>query len=147
MYNRVIRSKCSNALVLNVNSDYKIVPKEFGRNQRVAQVIKKELSVLMQREFPLNKFGMITLIDVDLSPDLKNATVYFSAFSSAESNAKLVLAMDAHAAQFRHELARLLTTRSIPVLRFKYDVSMARAQRLTDLLNGVNTHDKKATDQ
>ncbi len=47
------------------------MPKEFGRHQRVAQFIKEELSVLIQRDFPLNEHGMITVAKVDVSPDLK----------------------------------------------------------------------------
>ena len=66
------------------------MPKEFGRNQRVAQFIKKELAVLIQREFPLNEFGMITLSNVDLSPDLKNATIYITTLNNKLPNDQLV---------------------------------------------------------
>ena len=52
------------------------MPREFGRNQRVAGFIKQELATLIQRAFPLNDYGMITVTEVDVSPDLKNAKIY-----------------------------------------------------------------------
>lgn len=114
------------------------MPKEFGRNQRVAQFIKEELSVLIQRDFPINVHGMITLSNVDLSPDLKNATIYITAFNNQESHENLVAEMNNQAGHFRHELSQMLTTRGVPSIRFKYDESIERAQRLTDIINSVS---------
>ena len=133
------------------------MPKEFGRNRRVAQFIKEELAVLIQREFPLNQYGMITLSNVDLSPDLRNATIYITALNNKEpsdsvpdksplpasmqANEKLVAEMNGQASHFRHEIARMLTTRGVPLLRFKYDESIERAQHLTDIINSVSHSD------
>ncbi len=119
------------------------MPKEFGRHQRVAQFIKEELSVLIQRDFPLKEHGMITLANVDLSPDLKNATVYITSFNNKDSHEKLVKEMNDQAGHFRHELSRMLTTRGVPTLRFKYDESIERAQRLTDIINSVSKNDEE----
>jgi ribosome-binding factor A len=123
------------------------MPKEFGRNQRVAQFIKEELSILIQRDFPLNEYGMITLVNVDLSSDLKNATIYITAFNNKESNEKLVADVNAQAGHFRHELSQMLTSRGVPSIRFKYDESIERAQRLTDIIDSVSTSDKEVPDE
>lgn len=113
------------------------MPKEFGRNRRVAQFIKQELSVLIQREFPLNQYGMITLTNVDVSPDLKNAVVYITALN-ADSNEKLIAELNEQAGHFRHEIAHMMTSKGVPALRFKYDESIERAQRLTDIIDSVS---------
>ena len=52
------------------------MPKEFGRNRRVAQLIKEELAILIQKRFPISQYGLVTLTSVDVSPDLKNSKVY-----------------------------------------------------------------------
>jgi len=121
------------------------MPKEFGRNQRVAQFIKEELSVLVQRDFPLNEFGMITLSNVDVSPDLNNATIYITSFNNSDTHEELIKEMNDQAGHFRHELSRMMTTRSVPSIRFKYDESIERAQRLTDIINSVNHNDEDET--
>ena len=114
------------------------MPKEFGRNRRVAQFIKEELAVLIQREFPLSQYGMITLTNVDLSPDLKNAVIFITAMASNQSQKELVAALNEQAGHFRHEISRIMTSRGVPSLKFKYDESIERAQRLNDIINSVS---------
>ena len=123
------------------------MPKEFGRNRRVAQFIKEELAVLIQRDFPLNQYGMVTLTTVDLSPDLKNATVYVTALNNKEPTEKLVAEMNGQAGHFRHELSCMMTSRGVPSLRFKYDESIERAQRLTDIIESVSHRDDDVSDE
>jgi ribosome-binding factor A len=122
------------------------MPKEFGRHQRVAQLIKEELSVFIQRDFPLNEYGMITLSNVDVSPDLSNATVYVTSFNNKNSHEELIKEMNGHTGQFRHKLSCIMTTRSVPSIRFKYDESIERAQRITDIINSVSNNDENESD-
>lgn len=123
------------------------MPKEFGRSRRVAQFIKEELAVLIQRKFPLNQYGMITLTYVDLSSDLRHATVYFTVLNNKDPIEKLVTEINSEAGHFRHEISRMLTSRVVPSLRFKYDESIERAQHLTDIIDSVSQKDDKATDE
>jgi ribosome-binding factor A len=136
------------------------MPKEFGRNQRVAQFIKKELSVLVQREFPLNQYGMITLTNVDVSSDLGSATIYITVLNSNSSESdtdesslsasiqakeNLVAELNEKKGLFRQEISHMLTSRGVPSLRFKYDESIERAQRLTDIINSVSHSDDESS--
>ena len=85
------------------------MPKEFGRNRRVAQFIKEELAVLIQREFPLNQYGMITLTNVDVSPDLKNAVIFITSLGGNQSKEELVSNLNQQAGHFRHEISHIMT--------------------------------------
>ena len=118
------------------------MPKEFGRNRRVAQFIKEELSVLIQRQFPMNQYGMVTLTNVDVSPDLKNAKVYITALNNS-SHEQLITELNEQAGYFRHEISHMMTSKGVPAIRFIYDESIERAQRLTDIIDSVSNDDKK----
>ena len=100
------------------------MPREFGRNRRVAQLIKKELAILIQKKFPLSQFGLITLTNVDVSSDLKNSTIYFTSLNQKESNSELTVELNQHAGYFRYEISQLLTSKTVPSLCFKYDNSI-----------------------
>jgi len=139
------------------------MPKEFGRNRRVAQFIKEELSVFIQREFPLQHYGIITLTNVDVGRDLGKATIFVTTLNnqmssdsvpdkspspaSMQANEKLVAELNEQAGHFRHEISRIMTSRSVPSLCFKYDVSIERAQRLTDIIDAVSKSDNKMSDE
>ncbi len=122
------------------------MPREFGRNQRIAHFIREELATLIQREMPLNEYGMITLTDVDVSPDLKNATVLFTVFGDQYPAEQMQISLNELAGHFRHELSALMTSKGVPSLKFKYDESIARAQRLDDLIDSVSKHKQDGND-
>ncbi len=119
------------------------MPKEFGRNLRVAKLIKEELATLIQEKFPLKQYGLVTLTNVDVSPDLKNSTIYFTSLNNKKSNSEITIELNQNAGHFRYEVSKLLTSKTVPSLCFKYDQSMERAQRLNTIFELVNTQSEK----
>ena len=117
------------------------MPREFGRNRRVAQLIKEELAILIQKKFPLRQFGLITLTNVDVSSDLKNSTIYFTSLNQKESNSELTAKLNEHAGYFRYEISQLLTSKTVPSLNFKYDNSIERAQQLTSIIESISNEE------
>ncbi len=132
------------------------MPKEFARHSRVAQFLKQELAVLIQIAFPLSDYGMITLTNVEVSPDLRHATVYVTILKPHRLNqqndqaravpnqdqTKLMTELNKKAGYFRHKLSHSLVARGVPLLHFKYDDRLERAQHLTDLIDSVNHHNE-----
>ena len=119
------------------------MPKEFGRNLRVAKLIKEELATLIQEKFPLKQYGLVTLTNVDVSPDLKNSTIYFSSLNNKKANSEITIELNQNAGHFRYEVSKLLTSKTVPSLCFKYDQSMERVQRLNTIFELVNTQSEK----
>ncbi len=111
------------------------MPREFGRNQRVAPFIKRELSVLIQREFPVCQYGIITVNHVDVAADLKNADVYITLLADNKAREPLIAILNKHTGRFRYEISRVMTAKYVPSLHFKYDEPAERARRLTDIID------------
>ena len=119
------------------------MPKEFGRNLRVAKLIKEELATLIQEKFPLKQYGLVTLTNVDVSPDLKNSTIYFTSLNNKKANSEITIELNQNAGHFRYEVSKILTSKTVPSLCFKYDQSMERVQRLNTIFELVNTESEK----
>ena len=119
------------------------MPKEFGRNHRVAKLIKEELATLIQEKFPLKQYGLVTLTNVDVSPDLKNSTIYFTSLNNKKANSEITIELNQNAGHFRYEVSKILTSKTVPSLCFKYDQSMERVQRLNTIFELVNTQSEK----
>ena len=54
------------------------MPRSYGRNERVASAIRKELADILQNELKDPRVHDATVTDVDVSPDLRNARIYIS---------------------------------------------------------------------
>ena len=73
--------------------------------------------------------GMVSVTDVSVSPDLKNAQVYVTQLAASRDPGGLLAALDAAASRFRHRLGRELRLRYVPRLRFQFDDSLERGDR------------------
>lgn len=107
-----------------------------GRPQRIGDLIQRELSDLLAREVRDPRVGMVTLTSVDVSPDMSHAKVFFTLLDT--SNLDAVLQGLARASGFlRSQLAKRVKLYSIPELRFQYDETIERADRLSRLIDST----------
>jgi len=113
------------------------MPKEFSRTQRIGELIQRELSALIHRELTNPALGMITICEVDTSPDLKSAKVYITSLASSMTHKELERTLNEHAGELRYLLAQRMTTRTTPRLHFIYDETLDKAIHINELLNSV----------
>jgi len=127
--------------------------KEYRRSQRVGDHIQKELATIIQMPVRDAGLGLVTISAVDLSTDLAYAKIFVTCLGMehAESDksalsddrAEVLAMLNDNAAQFRHQLSKILTTRTVPKLQFMFDESLEQANRLTSLIDSLHTEDPK----
>jgi ribosome-binding factor A len=112
------------------------VKRSSGRPQKLGDLIQRELSELLQRELRDPRVGMITITGVDVSPDFSHAKVFFTILEKQRlDDAREGLR---RAAGFlRSQLARRIKLYTTPELRFEYDESVERGDRLSRLIDSV----------
>lgn len=113
------------------------MPREFGRNRRIADQVQREVAAMVQAELDPRRFGLVTVSGADVSPDLKQARVYFTCIGGVLAPAELAQHLNQLAPQFRHRLAGMLVTRSVPKLSFCFDESVERGSRINALLQDL----------
>ena len=118
------------------------MPREFGRNDRVASQIQRELAGILQREIKDPRLGFISVNAVKVTRDLSVAKVYVTSIEQKGASARSTfLDTLSKAAPFiRRELCSRMRIRNIPELRFVYDESLERGRRISMLLNGLGNH-------
>ena len=119
------------------------MPKEFSRSTRVAELVQRELAVLLPKYVLDADVGLVTVSNVNVSPDLKNARIFITSIGNTIDNDQIAARLNAHVGQFRHDLSRSLILRSVPRLHFEFDHALERANRLTALIDSLK-HDKSA---
>lgn len=119
------------------------MPRDFPRTRRIADQIQRELADILRTELKDPRVGMITLTDVEVSPDHRHAKVFFTVLHDADSAADTAETLR-HAAGFlRSQLARRMKLRTVPELQFKYDSSVERGIRLSRLIDAAVAGDIK----
>jgi ribosome-binding factor A len=107
-----------------------------GRPQKLGDVIQRELSELLQRELRDPRVGMVTITSVDVSPDLSHAKVFFTLLDK-QSLEDTQAGLKRSAGFLRSQLAKRIKLYTTPELRFSYDESVERGDRLSRLIDSA----------
>lgn len=109
------------------------------RAQRVAETIHKEISSLLIKGLKDPRIGFVTITAVDVTPDLRQAKVYYTLMGSQEERVQTQSGLDSSSSYIRQQLGRHLRLRYTPEVRFEYDASFDYGQRIEQLLSEVKT--------
>ena len=104
------------------------------RLPRVNELIRRELGDLITREltFPAK---LVTLQQVDVTPDLKHAHVYVSVIGTEEEARQSMARLHEARPHLQHALSRRVVLKFTPHLHFKLDVAAERGDRVLNLLS------------
>jgi len=120
--------------------------KESNRPRRVAELIRRELAVLIQRELDDPHAHQITLTGADVSRDMSSARIYFSVLAGAVDAQKVTKSLNRAAGFLRHLLMERVSMRTVPALRFYFDETVERGARIDSLIERAVAEDKQKPD-
>jgi ribosome-binding factor A len=108
------------------------------RLDRVNQLIKEEISLLLQRELKDPRLGFVSVTDVETSKDLRQAKVYVSVLGGDEQWKASMAALTSARGFIRNWLRQHLDLRVTPELDFRPDHSMEHAAKIQALLRDLD---------
>lgn len=109
--------------------------KSFNRSDRVSAELRRELAVLVHAAVREHALPSVSVSDVEVTKDLDVATVYVTALIGDQGQ-QATAALNELAKEFRRELSRSMKLRRVPELRFRYDDSVDKGERIESLLRG-----------
>ena len=106
------------------------------RTDRLNDQLREEISDLVLRHMKDPRIGgLVTITEVDVSPDLSHAKVFVSVLGSADEKKSTLRVLTAAAGFLQRELRHRLTIRRMPELAFVADESLEHGARILTLLN------------
>jgi ribosome-binding factor A len=106
----------------------------FKRSLRVGELLKRELSAIIFRHVKDPGIGEVTITEVAVSDDLRLAKVYVATLSDPAAREATMQALHRAAGYLRSQLGSRIKIRYTPELRFFYDDTLDRADRIEALL-------------
>jgi ribosome-binding factor A len=110
--------------------------KDNPRARRVGEQI--------QREVKDGRIGNVTVTAVNVTGDLRTATVYYLIFGKDGADPKVQRGLESAANFLRNALSKSLMMRYTPTLKFELDTSIEHGVRLTQLIDSVTKADQEA---
>ncbi len=108
-----------------------------SRPERVGEEIREELGSIISREVKDPGLGFLTVTHVKMSADLQVARVYYTTMGDEKERRETAKALARCAPFLRRQIAARVRLRRVPELHFTYDESVARGQRIEQLLQEI----------
>jgi ribosome-binding factor A len=114
------------------------------RLHKVNELFKREIGQIIQRDLGNPNIGFTTVSHVEVSADLKYATVRVSVLGDDAKRAATVDELNKAAGFIQRMLGQRVKIRTMPRLQFKLDRSLDAVYRVEALLDEIHEHDADA---
>lgn len=116
------------------------------RIEKVENLIKQEISLILLTKMNDPELGFITVTNVKVSPDLKIAKIYLSVFEK-EKREPVLEKIVTRSGFVRSELAHRISLRYVPELKFFIDDTMDYVEKINTLIRKIHEDDKPENSQ
>ena len=106
-----------------------------GRMRRVDEAVREVLSDAIAKNLQDPRVGFVTVTGVKTSPDLRHARVYVSVLGEEPARAATLEGLRSAHGFLQGVIASELTLKRTPSLAFEYDDTVARADRISRLID------------
>ena len=108
------------------------------RASRIADRIREELSEMLIQEISDPRLVGISITDVTVDREIAYADVYVSALEGAQRAEDVLAGLDHAQGYLRHELSQRVDLRVFPRLRFHWDPTFERAEKIERLIASLH---------
>lgn len=116
------------------------------RTIRVAEVIRKELSQLIQRSNNLEGM-LVTISSIDIPPNLKQAYVYVSVLNPDVDREAALAALNKNRREYQQIIGHHLGIKFTPRLVFRFDQAIERGDRVMEILQELDLDSTDTSDE
>lgn len=110
------------------------------RIEKVEKMIKQEISLIFLHKLQDSSFGIVTITNVKVTPDLRMAKIYISVFEK-ENRGSIMAKIDQVSHIIRSELASRINLRYVPELKFYLDDTIDYVERIEELIKEIHKND------
>ncbi len=113
----------------------------YKRSARVSDQMQREISDILRRKIKDPRIGFVTVTEVVLSDDLRNAKIFVSSYGG--NRGEILEGLTSASAFIRAELGKRLRLKFMPEIIFRYDDAAERGAHIMDLMHQIETeHDE-----
>jgi ribosome-binding factor A len=113
------------------------------RTERVASVIKEEVGMMLITEFRDPSYGLITVTDVHMTPDLRIAKIYVSIMGPATTKERTMEMLEERKPQIRSFIGSHLRLKFTPSVQFYIDETLDRVEKIDSIIRKIHKDENR----
>ena len=110
---------------------------DFSRTLRIGELLRREISLLIQRDIKDPRLKSVSITEVQVSKDLQSAKVFYSIFDSNQNidSEDTKRGLSSSKNYIKRALGSRDKIRNIPDLKFLEDCTQKDAEKINSILN------------
>lgn len=107
------------------------------RHERVCELIKRAAGEIIRKNFPVQEVGIISVTGVEMSSDLRSATIYLSVLGNTEKQNRVLRLIRDTSKLIQSAIAKAVILKYMPIIRIELDHSIDRGNRVLEILKSL----------
>ena len=120
---------------------------DVARARKLAVRIREVVAATLEMQVKAPRLGMVTITDAKVTPDLREATLYYTVYGSDDERQATAMALESAKGVLRAQVGKQTGVRYTPSLAFIADVVPENAGRIEELLAKAREEDAKVHEQ
>ena len=112
------------------------------RAKRVGELMKKEISDLIQRGIKDPRVGFVTVTEVEVTDDLSYARIFISVYGEDKEKSETLESLRRASGFIRSQLSKRIRLHHFPELKFLWDNSFEQGEKITRLLEEIENESR-----
>lgn len=121
--------------------------KTFPRSKRVADNVRKQMSILLDEQLAGQNFSMVSVTDVEMTRDLRHAKVFYSVLGDENARTEIQEFLEENTRPLRGKLAQRMALKFVPELTFAYDSSLVEGMKIQSILTDLERERQSGPEQ
>jgi ribosome-binding factor A len=113
----------------------------YKRAERISDQMKEEIADILMRKIKDPRIGFVTVTDVEVADDLRNAKVFVSIYGGDKD--KTLKGLESASAFIRSELGKRMRMRYTPEILFRFDKTVEQGAHIMELLRTLEDEKEK----
>jgi len=116
---------------------------EGKRSERVADLVRKEISEMLVRTIKDPRIGFVTITRVTVTDDCRSARIYYSVVGSPDEREQSLEGLNSAKGYIRRELGHRMKLKYTPEIVFQFDSSVEYAVHMGELIHHLQEEREK----
>jgi len=113
----------------------------FKRSERVSDQMKEEIADILMRKIKDPRIGFVTVTDVEVADDLRNAKVFVSIYGGDKT--KTLAGLESASVYIRSELGKRMRMKFVPEILFRFDNTLEQGAKIMKLLRTIEEEEEE----
>lgn len=104
------------------------------RHQRVGELLKREIGEIIRQNYPIDQYGLISVVDIEMGSDLKSARVFIGVVGTDSQKQAAIRKLKKDKGAIQKTVGSKVILKYLPQLRFILDASLERGNRVLEII-------------